>query len=254
MKIRTLLERAGPSPPRTVIIRPVRRSFPQLAVAGFACLFGCPSPSPVQQEAEQNTAKPASDDGAAPSDGEAPDAEPPTTQAETAEAEAGSGSTDSTDGGSEGTTTAAAPYVEARQKRAEERAKADLVRAGNLAVDLTEALKSGKLENVLSLTPFDGGEFAKACEHAGLLDEREVIARAKFCLRTVDWSDVTDVRVTGGGTSKEPAVCTDYDPLQRIRLLVVSPKGNTIIEIQDPFGRDGQAVGFSGAMVCRSQE
>jgi hypothetical protein len=134
---------------------------------------------------------------------------------------------------------------------AEARAIADLERAGNLALDLSEALKSGKIENVLALTPFDEGEFAKACKGSSLPDEREVAARAKHCLRQIDWSKVSDVRVTGGEATTEPSSCTGYDAHERVRMLVISSKGNTEIDLTGTFGKDGQAVAFSGAITCK---
>jgi hypothetical protein len=170
--------------------------------------------------------------------------------------EAGDGPTANGDpsGTETGPSPAAVEAIEKRAEAAQERAKADIERAGNLALDLSEALKSQKLENVLALTPFDAGEFAKACKGAKLADEREVAARANHCLRSIDWGTVSDVRVTGGEASGEPSACKGYDAMQRVRLLVVSSKGNTIIELNEPFGREGQALAFSGAMVCRPQE
>ena len=122
-----------------------------------------------------------------------------------------------------------------------------------MALDLSEALKSGKIENLLALTPLDEGEFAKACEGSDLIDKREVIARAKHCLRSIDWAAVSDVRVTGGEALGAASACEGYAAMRRVRMLVVSSKGNTEIDLNGAFGRDGQAMAFSGAIVCKPQ-
>jgi hypothetical protein len=200
-----------------------------------------PAPAPVAEAEPKAEAKDEAKD-------ETPEPAPAPAPAESSSGESGESgeSSESGEGGESGETGQA--------DAAETRAQADLERAGNLALDLTEALKSNKLENVLALTPFDDREFAKACRGAELPDEREVKARVMHCLRTIKWPSVTDVRVTGGEATGDAASCEGFDAHERVRMLVVAKGGNTQIDLNQPLGKEGQAIAFSGTIVCKAQE
>lgn len=220
-------------------------AFLALASTLVACSAKPDAPSPQQ---ERTTAEAPQTPPAEPAPPTVAEVEPPSPPQPAESGDTGTG-TESGESGESGETDETGETGEVSP--AEARAQADLERAGNLALDLSEALKSGKVENVLALTPFDDGEFAKACKGSSLPDEREVIARAKHCLRQIDWSKVSDVRVTGGEASGDPSACAGYDAHERVRMLVVSNKGNTEIDLTGTFGKDGQALAFSGAITCK---
>lgn len=120
--------------------------------------------------------------------------------------------------------------------------------------EVFEALASGDDEGdalIIGLTPLGNSSLRRACPDARV-DERGLRARLAHCHEAFDWNEVLEATVNGGeSTDGTPIGCTgDVVSLSRVRIQVKTAKGRFDAELRDPVGRDGEILGFLGALTC----
>jgi hypothetical protein len=140
------------------------------------------------------------------------------------------------------------PIVEADPVVAER--KLALANVGRSAFD---ALKAGKFAALLELTPIDEGPLRDACPSMPLTDRRELEARFEHCHETIAWDRVEEAQVFAGKPTGDPATgceagIEDYGRIQ----LFMHMQDKTIwrVELYGAVGKDGNAVGINGEVVC----
>lgn len=132
--------------------------------------------------------------------------------------------------------------------------KQALANVGRSAFD---ALKAGKLEDLLALTPRVDPYLQQVCPSMGLADERELAARFSHCHDTIDWDAVAEAQAFATKPTGEPASgCAegieDYGRMQ----LFVHMQDSSIwrVEFYGAVGQDGKAIGLSGEVRCSPAE
>jgi hypothetical protein len=129
-----------------------------------------------------------------------------------------------------------------------------LVLAG-IARTVVDAMRDDDLAAFSALTPRVDGPVRTACpDHVGP-PELEFKSRVHHCHRTIPWEVVRDVRVGLVDEDGGPASgCgPDVTALGRTRLVIVTSKGDYELDLLDTFGREGETLGFGGAVACRAK-
>lgn len=128
--------------------------------------------------------------------------------------------------------------------------KQALANVGRLAFD---ALKAGKLEDLLALTPRVDPYLKEVCAGMPLANEKELAARFSHCHDKIDWDGVAEAQAFAAKPTGQPAAgCNegieDYGRMQLF--LHMQDASIWRVEFYGAVGEEGKAIGLNGEVAC----
>ncbi len=118
-----------------------------------------------------------------------------------------------------------------------------------------DALRAGKFDTLIKLTPLADGPLHDTCPRMPTSDRPELEARFKHCHETIPWDAVAEAQVFAGKpTGAQASGCDhgieDYGRLQ----LFLHMSDSTIwrVDFFGAVGQDGNAVGINGEVACQT--
>ncbi|EDM78624.1 hypothetical protein PPSIR1_29273 [Plesiocystis pacifica SIR-1] len=131
--------------------------------------------------------------------------------------------------------------------------KEALAGIGRAALD---ALRGGKLDDLVALTPLAEGPLEAACAERELPNTAEELkARFDFCRREIDFDKLADAKILASRPTGQPAQgCSggleDYGRLQMY--LTLEDDSIHRVEFYGAIGKDGEVVGIDGPIMCKA--